>query len=174
MSKLKIGLDIDQVLADFINPYYERFGQPKTDLEITRNVQRKLRKDKKFWTSLPLINVPNFDVTLYCTKRVNPKSYTKQWLKEHNCPDAPVYQMYYQHGNKADMIKGKVDVFVDDSISNFIALNLSGVPCLLMDSESNQEWGSIGRIYSLDYAEIEETYQQFTQEHFENFETLLQ
>ena len=66
--------------------------------------------------------------------------------------------MYYQQGNKADLIKGKVDVFIDDSVSNFVKMNLSGVPCLLYDKEYNQHWGPVGRIYCLDYKHIKETY----------------
>ena len=81
--------------------------------------------------------------------------------------------MYNQSGNKATMIKGRVDVFVDDSISNMIKLNLSGVPCLLMDKEYNREWGPIGRIYSLDINEIYETYKLFINTVFKNFKQLL-
>lgn len=156
---LRVGLDIDDVLAEFMETYLERFGSPKNDNEITWNVFNVLRKDKYFWENLPIINRINFVPELYCTKRVNNKQYTKNWLKNNGFPNRPVYQMYYQHGNKADMIKGKVDVFVDDSVSNFIKMNLSGVPCLLLDKEYNQDWGPVGRIYYLDYEHIEESYE---------------
>ena len=52
--------------------------------------------------------------------------------------------------NKADLIKGKVDVFIDDSISNVIQMNKAGVPCLLYDRPHNQNYDFVGRIYSLD------------------------
>jgi hypothetical protein len=82
--------------------------------------------------------------------------------------------MYYQQGNKATMIKGRVDVFVDDSISNFIKLNLSGVPCLLIDQPDNQSWGPIGRIYSLNKEEILDAYNLFIDTGmFDNFKNLL-
>lgn len=145
--RLKIGLDLDEVLADFINTYYNRFGIPKNDYEITYNVQNILRKDKDFWENLPVLNTINFEPELYCTKRVNNKIYTKNWLKKNNFPNKPVYQVYCNTRNKADFIKGKIDVFIDDSISNFIAMNLAGVPCLLMDTKYNQDWGPIGRLY---------------------------
>ena len=54
-----------------------------------------------------------------------------------------------------------MDVFVDDSVSNFIQMNLSGVPCLLMDSDDNQDWGPYGRVYSLNREHIEDTYDLF-------------
>lgn len=156
---LKIGLDVDDVLAEFLDTYLERFGHPKSDCEITWNVFNVLRKDKQFWEGLPVVNRINFIPELYCTKRVNSKRYTKNWLRNNGFPNRPIYQMYYQHGNKADMIKGKIDVFVDDSVSNFVKMNLSGVPCLLLDKEYNQDWGPVGRIYCLDYEHIKESYE---------------
>jgi hypothetical protein len=75
--------------------------------------------------------------------------------------------------NKADFVKGRVDVFVDDSVSNFIKMNLAGVPCLLYDKEYNQDWGPIGRVYSLDKEEIEDTYRLFMDTVFHDFKNLL-
>lgn len=156
--RLKIGLDIDDTVGYFMQPYLNIFGIPKYDHEITRNVQKKLKYNKEFWENLPVKNIPDFEVTLYCTKRVNPKTYTKNWLKKNGLPNAPIYQMYYQGGNKATMIKGRVDVFIDDSISNWKMLNDSGVPCLLMDSKENQHIETPLRIYSLNYSEIKRIY----------------
>lgn len=155
---LRIGLDIDEVLADFFNTYLSLFGYPKSDGEITRNVQRILSKDKDFWLNLPKLRDIDFVPELYCTKRVNPKQWTKQWLHNNGFTSSPVYQMLYQKGNKATMIKGRCDVFVDDSVSNFKAMNKRGVPCLLMDTPFNQDAGPVLRIYSLDKYEIEEVY----------------
>jgi hypothetical protein len=171
--KLRIGLDCDDTCNYWYKCYLDRFGEPKDDKIITRNVQRILSKDKDFWLNLPEKHKPNFDVTLYCTKRVNPKTWTKQWLLNHDYPTAPVYQVFCQGSNKAYYIKGRVDVFIDDSISNFIAMNKAGVPCLLMDSELNQEWGPIGKVYSLDKGEIEEAYYLFKEFILPNFNNLL-
>lgn len=159
IKKLRCGLDIDQCIADFWNPYLEKFGQPKNDSEITKNCKRKLEKDRNFWLSLPVIRKPiGFDPTLYCTKRSCLKTYTKEWLDNNEFSHKPVYQVLYQKANKANYIKGRIDVFVDDSIFNVIQMNESGVPCLLMDTPYNQEFGPLLRIYSLDYYEIEEVY----------------
>lgn len=169
---LRCGLDIDDVLADFMGSYLNYFGEPKRDGEITRNVQRILIKDKQFWENLPVINTLDFTPELYCTKRVNSKIYTKNWLKKNNFPNKPVYQVICQTRNKADFVKGRVDVFIDDSITNFIEMNLSGVPCLLYNKNYNQKWGPIGRIYSLKYLEIEKTYLEFMKI-FPNFKELV-
>lgn len=170
---LRCGLDVDDVLADFMGTYLKRFGEPKTEYEITKNVQRVLINDKEFWENLPVINTLDFIPELYCTKRVNSKTYTKNWLKKNNFPNKPVYQVICQLRNKADFIKGKIDVFIDDSVSNFIAMNLAGVPCLLYDKEYNQNWGPIGRVYSLNYDHIKETYDLFMKTFFNDFRKLL-
>ena len=101
---LKIGLDIDEVIADFFNTYLYRFGTPKNDSEVTKNVNNILSKDKNFWLNLPKLRDIDFVPELYCTKRINPKSWTKQWLHDNGFSSSPVYLMYFQHGNKANMI----------------------------------------------------------------------
>lgn len=156
---MRIGLDIDDVLADFMGAYKKYFNTEKypnmlKDNVITKNVQQVLKKDKNFWLGLPVINVPDFQPTLYCTKRVNSKSWTKLWLELNGFPKAPIYQMYFQHGNKADMIKGLVDVFIDDSLSNVVKCNKSGVPALLFHTTRTEEVKDCVKIYSLRQEEI--------------------
>lgn len=171
--KLKIGLDIDDTICDFLGPYLERFGIPKQDCEITRNVSKILRKDKKFWMNLPVIRRPDFIPTLYCTKRVHPKTWSKQFLEQNDLPVAPIYQVFCQTSSKVPRIKGRVDVFIDDSISNFINMNLNGVPCLLINGPHNQKWGPVGRIYNLKEEEIEECYYLFYETMFKHFKDLV-
>lgn len=170
--RLRVGLDIDDTICAFMDPYLDRFGKPKEDIEITRNVQRVLKQSKEFWLNLPIIHRPNFEPTLYCTKRIHPKAWTKRFLKNHNLPIVPIYQVY--SSSKAAKIKGRVDVFIDDSISNFIDLNLNGIPCLLIDSPYNREhWGDIARIHSLDIEEITNAYNYFNQALFPHFKDLI-
>lgn len=158
-KQLTIGLDIDEVLADWWNPYRERFGIPKSDSEITWNCNQKLAKDRDFWLNLPVIRYPvGFDPKLYCTKRSCLKTYSKEWLNNNGFSRKPVYQVLCQTDNKARYIKGRIEVFIDDSPRNVIQMNKSGVPTLLMDSPYNQNFGPILRIYSLNYDEIEEAY----------------
>ena len=109
---MRIALDIDDVLARFMPAYCDRFETDKYPkrLEskiITRNVHQKLQHDREFWLSLEVKHRPNFIPELYCTKRVNPKEYTKKWLEINGFPKRPIYQMVYQKGNKATMIKGR-------------------------------------------------------------------
>jgi len=158
-KNLLIGLDIDDVLAGFFDMYQERFTKPKdmVDYNITKNV-RSLRMDREFWMSLPKLRDLDFIPALYCTKRINSKTITKDWLAANHFPERPIYQRYYQKAAKSPLIKGRVDVFIDDSIGNFLEMNLNGVPCLLMDAPHNRHFDTPFRIYSLTLNEIKDNY----------------
>ena len=171
---LRIGLDVDGTIADFESGYLSRFKKwPQKDWAITRNVQNILIKERDFWLNLPVLRVPQFTPKLYCSARVNNKRWTKKYLKDNNFPDAPLYQIPGYKLSKAKVLKGRVDVYIEDSLKNFIDLNSKGIPCLLIDSPSNQEWGPIGRIYNLDYDEIEQAYYLFTQEILPHFNEII-
>lgn len=162
-KKIKIGADIDDCLADFWNAYCKYFNtkqNPKMleDRIITKNVQQILSKDKNFWLGLEVLNNLNFIPELYCTKRVNNKRWTKAWLEKNDFPDSAVYQVSYLGKNKADVIRGRCDVLIDDSPYNVYCSWKVGFPALLFDTPRNKDFGPVGRIYSLDYDEIEEAY----------------
>ncbi len=140
LENIRIGLDIDDCLADFWGAYIARFGQPKSDFEITKNVERILKNDRNFWLNLPKLRDLDFEPTLYCTKRVNNKAWTKKWLIANGFPDKPIYQVHYQKGNKANFIKGRVDLFIDDSFVNVVQCNNAGILTLLADTEGNKKY----------------------------------
>lgn len=158
MRKLRVGSDLDDTLNVWYLEYIKKFGKPKSDFEITKNCHNKLKKDRKFWINLPVLHKADFNIHLYCTKRTSSKEYAKIWLNNNGFNSAPIYQCFYQHGSKAPLIKGRCDVFVDDSPENFIDLNRKGIPCLLMDGPHNQDLGPMLRIHSMCYDEIEEVY----------------
>ena len=171
---IKISCDIDQCICDFWSCYLERFGNPKNDTEITKNVMGKLRKDKNFWMSLPIINRPNFRIGQYTTARSISKSWVKEYLHNNNMPDAPVYQLYCHNLSKVPKIKmGGCDLHIDDSLKVFIDCNLHGIPCLLMDTPANRDWGPIARVYSLDKDEILDSYYLFKDTLFSYFKEIL-
>lgn len=163
MKSLRIALDLDDCIAGFLQHYQECFPGERNmiDSVITRNVY-KLKHNKEFWTSLPKIDNINFIPEIYATKRINPKSYTREWLSLNGFPIRPIYQMVYQKGNKADMIKGRCDLLIDDSPSNVYKCIKSGIPALIIDRPHNRYAGPMFRIFSLDINEILEAYQLMT------------
>lgn len=158
-KNLRIALDLDDTVFDFWNAYTELFPGKHNlvDSTITRNVY-KLRHNKQFWENLDLLEKPNFEPHIYATKRINSKSYTRNCLNKHGLPIKSIYQMYYQHGNKADMIKGRCDILIDDSVSNVMKAINSGLPALIIDRPHNQTGSPLFRIYSLDIEEIKFAY----------------
>lgn len=170
---LKCGFDVDNTIADFDGGYLKRFGKfPNHDWAITRNVNNILIKEKDFWLNLPVLRLPDFEPRLFCSARVNNRRWTKKYLVDHGL-NAPLYQVPGYHLSKAKTIGHKVDVFIEDSLKNFIDLNLKGIPCLLIDSPNNQSWGPVGRIFSLQYAEIEDAYNWFMRTVFNDFAKLI-
>lgn len=170
---LKVSCDLDDTLIEFWNIYLDRFGTPKSDSEVTRNVVRKLKNDKEFWINLPLKNKINFIPKQFTTSRIIPKSWIKESLNRLGFPDAPVYQVLGYGISKAHHVKaGGCDVHIDDSLRVFKDLNSKGIPCLLLDTPYNQEWGPVGRIFNLDREEIEDCYHLFLKTLFPYFNEL--
>lgn len=171
---LKVSMDLDGCLCDFYGPYLERFGIPKKDAEISKNVQTILLKDKNFWLNLPVLNQLNFTPKQYTTARIIPKQWIKEYLEKEMFPKAPVYQIFGYGLSKYSKIKmGGCHLHIDDSLSVFIDLNKRGIPCLLLDTLNNKEWGPVGRIYTLDREEIEDAYWLFKDTLFPHFKELL-
>lgn len=156
---IRIALDLDDTIFDFLGAYRERFPGDKNLKEprITKNVW-SLRKDKKFWEELPLLEMPNFEPCIYATKRINSKNYTRKCLSRYGLPDKPIYQIYNQTGNKANIIKGHCDVLIDDSVYNCCQALQVGFPAILITRPHNIHINYPYRINRLDIEEILEVY----------------
>lgn len=158
-ERLKIGSDLDGVIFDFDSGYLKRFKKfPKYDWAITRNVTHILIKEKEFWINLPVIRRPDFEPKLYCSSRINRKSWSKKAIEINDLPNSPLYQVPGYNIPKSKYIKGRIDVFIEDSPHQWKALNEAGIPCLLINSPNNKEYGPILKINTLDYDEIEDAY----------------
>ena len=156
---LEIGCDLDDTIFGFSEGYLNRFKKwPKYDWAITRNVTHILSKERDFWIGLPVIRRPNFVPKLYCSSRVNKKCWSKKAIEINDLPNSPLYQVPGYNIPKSKYIKGRVDVFIEDSPHQWKALNNAGIPCLLINSPNNKEYGPFLKIYTLDYDEIEDVY----------------
>lgn len=159
MKRLQIGCDLDDTIFNFSEGYIKRFKKwPKYDWAITRNVVNILSKERDFWVNLSVMRRPDFEPKLYCSSRVNRKSWSKKAIEINDLPNSPLYQIPGYQIPKSKYIKGRVDVFIEDSPHQWKALNLAGIPCLLIEGENNKEYGPLLKINSLEYDEIEEVY----------------
>lgn len=156
---IRIALDLDDTIFDFLGAYQEAF--PGERNMINSNIDKNvfsLRKNKKFWETLPLLEMPNFEPCIYATKRINSKTYTRNCLSRYGLPIKPIYQIYYQQGNKANIIKGHCDVLVDDSVFNCYQAMKVGFPAILITRPHNVHSDYPYRVNKLDIEEIMEVY----------------
>ena len=159
MKKLRVGFDLDDTIFDFSGGYLKRFKKfPKYDWAITRNVTNILIHERDFWVNLPVIRRPDFEPKLYCSSRVSKKAWSKKAIEINDLPNSPLYQVPGYHIPKSKYIKGRVDVFIEDSPHQWKTLNLAGIPCLLIENRNNKDLDPVLKIYSLDYDEIEDAY----------------
>ena len=158
---IRIALDLDDTIFDFLGAYQEVFPGERNMISsnITKNVF-KLKKDKRFWENLPLLEMPNFEPCIYATKRINSKVYTRNCLIRHGLPIKPIYQMVYQYGNKVNIIKGHCDVLIDDSAFNCYQALQVGFPAILITRPHNINSDYPYRINKLDLDEILTVYNQ--------------
>ena len=159
METIRIALDLDDTIFDFLGAYKEAF--PGERNMINSNIDKNvfaLRKNKKFWENLPLLEMPNFEPCIYATKRINSKTYTRNCLSRYGLPIKPIYQIYYQQGNKANIIKGHCDVLVDDRVFNCYQALKVGFPAILITRPHNVHSDYPYRVNKLDIEEIMEVY----------------
>lgn len=154
----KIGLDIDEVLADWIGAWTERHGMqdPVLFWNFDRDIKEKFQKmkdDKDFWLSVkPKIDPRElpFEPHCYITSRSIPVEWTEQWLQKHNFPAVPVYCVPFNQSKIEVAKQSGIDWFVDDRYENFVELNNAGICTFLLDCEHNRRYDvGFKRIYSL-------------------------
>lgn len=156
---IRIALDLDDTIFDFLGAYKETFPGDNNllNVNITRNVFL-LRKNKKFWENLPLLEIPNFEPAIYATKRINSKNYTRNCLNKYGLPIKPIYQIYTQTDNKVRIIKGHCDVLIDDSEFNCYQALKVGFPAILITRPHNINSDYPYRVNKLDFDEIVKVY----------------
>lgn len=151
LKPLKIGLDIDEVLCDWVGGYCNLKGlqERPTSWLFDRDIINTFDKMEKagtlndFMLCLnPLIkpsDIP-FEPHCYITARRIPNEISAQWLDLHQFPAAPVYTVP-PNTSKAEVAKqAGIDVFVDDNYKNFVELNEAGIFCYLYDAPHNRRY----------------------------------
>lgn len=151
LNQPKVGLDFDGVLADFSSAYKQRLieagvenypqdEQPHWSFPYgTNEVWDKIKSDESFWLNLKPLCDPEdlaFPVEVYISKRSIPVEWSQKWVVRNGFPAAPI--IHVEH-SKVDAVRGaNIDIFVDDSVKNFVELNRAKLHCLLMDAPYNR------------------------------------
>lgn len=144
----KIGLDIDEVLADFISHYNNKYNLETVpevwnfDSKIPERIE-ELKDDYEFWSTVPVLtkasDIP-FEPHCYITSRPCKSEWTAEWLEKNGFPTMPVYTVGHNKC-KIDVAKeAGIDWFIDDRYENFVKLNNAGIFCYLYDAPHNQRY----------------------------------
>ena len=153
----KIGLDIDEVLADWVGHWTKYHGQEVPEAwNFDRNIGEKfdkLKDDKEFWLSIPVKTNPcdiHFEPHCYITSRSIPKQWTEEWLDKNGFPTMPVLSVGLGESKIEVAKKSGIEIFVDDRYENFVELNNAGICTYLFDAPHNRRY-DVGykRIFSL-------------------------
>ena len=153
----RVGLDIDEVLADFIGHYKKHFKIDKNvpfwlfDPELTKNLE-ELKNNNEFWSTIPPKIDPKdlpFEPVCYITSRICDIKFTEKWLTDNGFPSVPVYVAQSQEKTKIAM-EQKLTMFVDDRFETFVQMTNANIFCYLMNAPHNEKY-DVGhkRIHSL-------------------------
>ena len=161
----KIGLDIDEVLADFVGAWCDRYGtEPpsfwKYDYESDKKFD-ELRLDKEFWMNIrPLVRPEDlmFEPHCYITGRIVPTEWTMEWISKNGFATVPVISIGH-NGSKVEHIKESgADIFVDDRYDTYRELTEAGLCCYLISRKHNLK-------YDVGFKRIEELSDLITLKH---------
>jgi hypothetical protein len=147
LSRPKIGLDIDDVCADFLTGYCDKFGVDEckhwySHYKTKEHLDEAI-KSKDFYLSLkPKFNgseIP-FEPHCYITSRSIPVEWTEEWLQNNGFPTKKVYSIPFGASKVAIAKESGITMFVDDRYENFVELNNAGIFTWLFDAPHNQKY----------------------------------
>lgn len=151
LSTPKIGLDIDEVLCNWLGAWMHKFDikDVPTSWFFDRQINNRFSYLKKhnqldeFYSNLEPLLPPSeipFEPHCYITSRPVDVEVTTAWLDKHGFPSKPVYCVGIGQ-TKVDVAKESgIEIFVDDCYDNFLALNKAGICCYLYDTPHNQRY----------------------------------
>ena len=147
LNRPKIGLDIDEVIADWVGAWTDKYGMVTPEFwNFDPHIKEKfdtVKDDKDFWLSIkPKIDPKElpFEPHCYITSRPIPTEWTEQWIAENGFPTMPVYTVGVGESKVEVAKKAGIDIFVDDRFDNFVELNNAGICTYLMDTPHNRRY----------------------------------
>lgn len=150
LPKLRIGLDIDEVICDWVTAWIEYYDMHvPTSWFFDSHILERFNKMKadgtldSFYLGLKPKCKPEdipFEPHCYVTSRPVDTAITEQWLRMHGFPMRPVITVPVGKSKVEVLKEAGVDVFVDDRYENYEELNRQGVCCFLFDAPHNQRY----------------------------------
>lgn len=142
IADLRIGLDIDDVLADFVGGYCGEKEKPRF-WGFDRNMKERFSNtEDSFWLNLARKENPNtwkFEPIVYISSRDFDVKISEEWLDANGFPVCPV--VHVGSKDKVQVCKDyNLDVFVDDNYKTFRQLNKAGITCYLYTALHNERY----------------------------------
>jgi len=81
-----------------------------------------------------------FEPHCYITSRPCTVETTTKWLDDNGFPTKPVFCVGVGQSKVDVAVQAGIDIFVDDSYDNFVALNQAGICCFLYDAPHNRRY----------------------------------
>lgn len=143
----RVWLDMDGVVCSFEQHFLEYLDLPRDpandwDDPRFRNNYKRIAGDENFWLSMPPLVDPrafSYPISGYCTSRSCNKEVTSSWLSKNGFPAAPLISLEFGQ-SKVEALKNECDIFIDDSIKNFIELQSNGILCYLKTRPHNEKY----------------------------------
>lgn len=145
----KIGLDIDEVICDWVGTWTKKFGHDIPEVWNfsygTYDKFKSIPKDEleQFYLDIPPKISPSdipFEPHCYITSRSVPVELTKAWIEKHKFPTVPVYSVGFGVSKVEVAKESGIDIFVDDRYENFVELNKAGICTFLLDAAHNRRY----------------------------------
>lgn len=148
LNRPKIGLDIDDIICDWISPWCNKYDHPipeNWNFSYKNGDRFKSLGEEldKFYLNLPRKIDPKdipFEPHCYITSRSVPVELTKQWIENSGFPTAPVYSVGFGVSKVQVAKESGIDIFVDDRYENFVELNKAGICTYLLDAPHNRRY----------------------------------
>lgn len=166
MSKVRIILDIDDVVADWVPSFCKRYNCPIPNTwvnpYVTKERMIELSKDKNYWVNLPVRFKPDFQPKGYLSARGVPKRWAYEFMKKNNIPGrCNINQVPWNYSKIQKLKELKCDIFIDDKPETFEECHRNGIFCLLMDTPHNHHIETNFRIYNLKIDTIMKKYKEW-------------
>jgi len=143
----KIGLDIDEVIADFVGAVMEKYKDELPNRPIYWNdpklveIMKRNELDEEFFLKIePKVKDLPFEPHCYITSRSISSEITQKWLDVHGFPKAPLYSVGHNQSKVQVAKESGLEIFVDDRFETFVEMNKAGICTYLFDAPHNQRY----------------------------------